>query len=479
MKRQLAIITFLILLLSVTSGWSQELTIISEENPPFNFIKDGVFTGSSTEIVREIMHRLNQPGDIEVMTWARAYQLAQNQPNVVLFSTARTEQRENLFHWIGPIYKVRFGFYARKGSNLVLTCLADAKNVGAIATYKNDVREQLLKTMGFTNLDSSKSPVSNLKKLLAGRVDLWLYSNLGVRSVAGQIGINPDEVEFVLPFKDVFAYIAISKGTAQAVVGQWKATLETMKRDGCFEKISRQWLPAESVPGFRPVARNSQLAAVKMKIFTENSPPASYLENGRLKGLSVDIVREILRRLNMPDNIQTVPWARGYTLALTQPNVALFSTTRLPQREKLFKWVGPLYSQTWGFYARKDSPLKISSMDQARAVARIGTYHKDAKEQYLQANGFRNLVSTNKNLSNIRHLMDGTIDLWVSSDFNMPYLAQQAGIDPDRLKLVLPFKTVQNYIAFSNQSADALVSGWQQTLDELKHDGTYDRLCNR
>ena len=307
MKRQLAIITFLILLLSVTSGWSQELTIISEENPPFNFTKDGVFTGSSTEVVREIMRRLNQPGDMEVMTWARAYQLAQTRPNVVLFSTARTQQRENLFHWIGPIYRVRFGFYARKGSNLVLTCLADAKKVGAIAPYKNDVREQLLKTMGFTNLDSSKSPVSNLKKLLAGRVDLWLYSNLGVRSVAGQIGINPDEVEFVLPFKDVFAYIAISKGTSQAVVGQWKAALEAMKRDGSFEKISRQWLPAESVPGFRPVARNSQLAAVKMKIFTENSPPASYLEKGRLKGLSVDIVREILRRLNMPDSIQTVP----------------------------------------------------------------------------------------------------------------------------------------------------------------------------
>jgi polar amino acid transport system substrate-binding protein len=468
---------FLILLMPITSGWSQELTIISEENPPFNFNKNGVFTGSATEVVREIMRRLNQPAGIEVMTWARAYQLARTRPNVVLFSTARTKEREDLFHWVGPIFKVRFGFYARKGSNLVLTCLADAKKVGAIATYKDDVREQLLKSMGFTNLDSSKSPASNLKKLLAGRVDLWLYSNLGVPSVAEQMGINPDDVEFILPFKDFFAYIAVSKGTPQAVVAKWQETLEAMKRDGTFEKISRQWLPAESVPRFRPVARHSQLASVKMKIFTENSPPANYLEKGRLKGLSVEIVREILRRLKMPDNIQTVPWARGYTLALTQPNVALFSTTRLPQREKLFKWVGPLYSQTWGFYARKDSSIKISSMDQARAVARIGTYYKDAKEQYLLANGFRNLVSTNNNLGNIRHLMDGSIDLWVSSDFNMPYLAQQAGINADRLKLVFPFKRVQNYIAFSNQSSDSLVTLWQQTLDELKHDGTYDRLC--
>ena len=479
LKLKSACLILLVLLLSVAASPAHELTIISEENPPFNYFKDGVFTGSSSEVVREIMRRLDLPAQIQVLTWARAYQLALTQPNVVLFSTARTQKRENLFHWVGPLYKVRFGFYARRGSGPYPTCLADAREVSAIATYKNDVREQMLQSLGFTNLDSSKSPTSNLKKLLAGRVDLWLYSNLGVPLIAKQIGINPEAVELVLPFRDSNVYIAISKGTPQIVVDQWQAALDNMKREGVFEKISKQWLPDESILQIRPVANKTNLAGLKLKIYTENSPPNNYLENGRLKGLSVDIVREILGRLNMRDNIQVVPWARGYTLALTQPNVALFSTTRLPQREKLFKWVGPLYSQTWGFYARKDSALNITSLEQAKAIPRIGTYHKDAKEQYLLANGFRNLVSTNKNLSNIRHLMEGNIDLWASSDLNMPYLARQAGYDPDQFKLVLPFKRVRNYIAFSIQSPEALVTMWQQTLDELKHDGTYDRLCNR
>jgi len=479
LKPKFAIVLLLIFLLSITAGLAQELTVISEDNPPFNFIKDGVFTGSATEVVREIMRRLDLPTEIQVLTWARAYQLALTQPNVILFSTARTKEREHLFHWVGPIYKVRFGFYARTGAGPSLTCLADAKKVGAIATYKDDVREQILKTLGFTNLDSSKSPTSNLKKLLAGRVDLWLYSNLGVPSVARQIGIDPAEVELVLPFKDLDVYIAVSKSTPRVVVDKWQAALDDMKRDGSFGRISKQWLPAESIPKFHPVVAKPQITSLKIKLFTENSPPANYLADGHLKGLSVDIVREILRRLNLPDNIQAVPWARGYTLALTQPNVALFSTTRLPQREKLFKWVGPLYTQTWGLYARKDSAIKISSLVQAKTVPRIGTYYKDAKEQYLLANGFRNLVSTNKNLSNIRHLMNGSIDLWASSDFNMPYLAKQAGINPDRLKLVFPFKRVQNYIAFSIQSPDYLVSRWQQMLDELKQDGTYDHLCTK
>ena len=478
LKTKIAISIMLILLLPVIAG-AQELTIISENNPPFNYVQNGELTGSSTEIVRAMLRRMNRTEKIQVLTWARGYNLALTQPNVILFSTARTRQREDLFHWVGPLYRVRFGFYAKKGSDLRLNSLADAKKVEAIATYKNDVREQLLKSLGFTNLDSSKSPASNLKKLMAGRVDLWLYSSLGVKRVARQIGVDPNELELVLPFKDYFVYIAISKGTDQAVIKIWRDVFDELKREGTFEKITRQWLPAESLPPVQTSSANSKPALLNLSIYTENSPPASYLAGDRLQGRAVDIVREILRRLQMPEAIEIVPWARGYALATSQPNVALFSTTRLPQREKLFKWVGPIYSQTWGFYGKKGSGIQINSLEEARRVARIGTYHKDAKEQYLHSKGFRNLVSANKNISNIRHLIDGNVDLWVSSDFNMPFLARQAGIEPDQLELVFAFKKVQNYIAFSLQTDDRLVQQWQQTLDATKHDGTYDRLIGR
>ena len=84
MKRKLALGIFLFFVLPVTSGPAQELTIISEDSPPFNFIKDGVLTGSSTEVVREIMRRLNQTADIQVMTWARGYQLAEDRRGTAL-----------------------------------------------------------------------------------------------------------------------------------------------------------------------------------------------------------------------------------------------------------------------------------------------------------------------------------------------------------------------------------------------------------
>ncbi|MBT8371133.1 MAG: transporter substrate-binding domain-containing protein, partial [Deltaproteobacteria bacterium] len=127
----------------------------------------------------------------------------------------------------------------------------------------------------------------------------------------------------------------------------------------------------------------------------------------------------------------------------------------------------------WGFYAKKGTKIRIASMQEAKSIARIGTYYKDAKEQYLKKQGFNNLVSTNNNLSNVKRLIQGGIDLWVSSDFNMPYLANQAGISADKLELVYAFRVVDNFIAFSAQTSDKIVQAWQHTLDEIKKDGTY------
>ena len=461
------------------SATAQEMTIITEEYPPLNFTEDGNITGASTEIVKEILRRLKQPDNIKVLPWARGYNLSKTEPNVILFSTTRTKEREDQFYWVGPISTARNGFYAKKGNALRINSLEDAKKVGSIATYTADAREQLLKAWGFTNLDSSKSAASNLKKLMSGRVDLWIYDNLGLPSVLKRAGVDPSDVELVFAIDQVDLYIAISKRTSKETVKMWQASLQAMKDDGSFYKISKKWLPASCIPGLKPAMLAQSNLSIPLKIYTEDSPPVNYLKNGKPAGMSVEIVQEILKRLNKKVNIDVVPWARGYKLALTKPNVALFSTTRLPQRENLFKWVGPLYTQKWGFYAKKGAKLRINSLEDAKGVDSIGTYLNDAKEQFLKKKGFTNLMTANKNVSNIRHLMKGNIDLWVSSDLNMPHLARQAGVDPGQIELAYAFRSVNNYIAFSKMTPDDIVTAWQQTLSELKRDGTYSRIVSK
>ena len=130
------IISMLLMLLIPTSGtsvYAQALTIITEEYPPVNFTHEGKINGSSVEIVREILRRLKQPDNIKILPWARGYYLIKTNPNVALFTTTRTKEREELFHWVGPIATATNAFYVKKGSNIRINSLEEAKKVHSIA----------------------------------------------------------------------------------------------------------------------------------------------------------------------------------------------------------------------------------------------------------------------------------------------------------------------------------------------------------
>ena len=477
MKRTVGFLFFLLFFHCFAGPVIAKLTFITEELPPYNYTKNGRVTGSTTQVVREIALRLGIDHDIQVMPWARGYQRLLREPNVVLFTTARSPERENLFHWVGPLYVSQLAFYARRDDPRIIDSLETAKQVGAVATYRDDSGEQILKALGFSNLDISNSPTNDLLKLLAGRVDLWFFHSIGAHQVAKQAGIDSKALRLAYTHQKYYSYIAFSKQTSPVIVQQWQAALDDMKADGSFWWLTRKWLPADAI--MMPEQRTDDETPEILKVYTEDYPPSAYVENGELKGLSVEIVQEILRRIGQPNSITMVPWARGYKQALSDAPVALFATTRLPQRDNLFYWVGPLYHQRWGFYRWKGAAVRIPDMDAARQVARIGTYHQDAKMQYLKAQGFDNLVPTNKNLTNICHLQRGNIGLWVSSDFNLRHLARQASVPPEHLELAYGFHTVRNYIAFSKATSPHVVRLWQAVLDQMKSDDSYWRICRK
>jgi polar amino acid transport system substrate-binding protein len=477
MKRNTRFLFWICLFFFMANSAGADLTILTEDLPPYNYTENGKLTGAATQVVQEIMRRLGIDDSIAVVPWARGYQQLSNAPNVVLFTTALTPERERRFHWVGPLFGSRMVFFARQSDPRRIDSLEAAKRVAAVATYREDMGEQLLKSLGFANLDSSSSPHSNIRKLVSGRVDLWYFHNIGAPRITREAGIDPNLIKAVFTHQQVFTYIAISKQTSPTIVQQWQATLDEMKADGTFWWLTRKWLPPDAIvvsEGQTPMDRPFSL-----RLYTEDSPPSSYTENGQIKGLSTEIVQEILRRIGQPETITLVPWARGYKLAQSDADTALFSTTRLPQRETTFSWVGPLYRQRWGLYRWKDSGIKITDIEAAKQVKRIGTYPQDAKMQYLQALGFKNLIPTNKNITNIIRLERGDIDLWVSSDFNMPHLARQAGVSPDQLELAYAFYRVGNYIAFSKATSPHVVRLWQAVLDEMKSDGSYQQICRK
>jgi len=221
------------------------LRIITEISPPLNYTDDGTETGKpmgqAVDIVMEIQKRAGDTTPIEVMPWARGYDLIQKESNVVLFSTTRTPARESLFQWIGPVGTNEWVFVTKKGSSVKADSLEDAKKVGSIGAYKNDAREAFLKEQGFTNLDSADDTVTLMKKTLSGRNDLWLTDKQEYVDLAKSQKIDPSELSVVMSVKKTELALALSKGVDAGILEKWQKAFADMKADGTYDKILAKW----------------------------------------------------------------------------------------------------------------------------------------------------------------------------------------------------------------------------------------------
>ena len=110
------------------------LRILTAENPPLNFSRDGRITGLVTEVVRELVETTGTEGEIEMTTWPEGYRALSGEDAVALFSTVMTPERKGLFQWVGPLVAQDTNLYALKGSGIEIANLDQARKAGRIAT---------------------------------------------------------------------------------------------------------------------------------------------------------------------------------------------------------------------------------------------------------------------------------------------------------------------------------------------------------
>lgn len=243
---------FLLLILILTGAFypahAQEITIVTENYPPYHYEKKGIVVGQGTETVRAVLDILNRKARIEVYPWARAYYMALNNKNTLIYGIARTPQRENLFKWIGISSPVRYCLFSLASRNDIhLRTLEDAKQY-KIGTVREDIIELYLIENGFKireNIEPNNSYEANLKKLINRRVDLWGVVDLTAHYLvqSNQYPKNTiNEVYYLKELSTDGAYMAFSKNTPDALVDQFRGALEKIKEDGTYDRILSKYL---------------------------------------------------------------------------------------------------------------------------------------------------------------------------------------------------------------------------------------------
>ncbi|MCH2338887.1 substrate-binding periplasmic protein [Pseudomonas sp. NPDC047963] len=223
--------------------------MLERQQSIYNMTVDGKLTGMGTEVVQAVLDEVGEAARIQSMPWARAYDIALNSENVLIYSIARTPQREDLFKWVGVIAPTRWFLFSLPGTEFNLKSLDDARQY-QIATVKEDVGEQYLIDKGFAigrNLQSSNKYEHNYEKLKAGRVDLWISNELNAHYLVRQASGSPDDTAVPqLNLDDLGGAnglcMAFSRHTSDEVVERFRQALARVRADGRYDAIAARWL---------------------------------------------------------------------------------------------------------------------------------------------------------------------------------------------------------------------------------------------
>lgn len=226
--------------------------------------------------------------------------------------------------------------------------------------------------------------------------------------------------------------------------------------------------------------------AQKLQVVTEEFPPYNYLENGRVVGLSTEVVRTVFSELNLEMEIQVLPWARAYQKAQTAPNTLIYTIGKTPERETLFQWVGVIApSKSYLFALKNRDDIELNLLNDAKRF-RVGAVRRSIRSQYLLKEGFtmgENLEINTSYKANFLMLYNNRIDLWAMNEFTAYFIVKQAGYNPQSLLkkafFLKPLSETEYHMAFSPQTPTTLVQQFREALAKVKTQAFYQQIQNK
>ncbi|MBA1273210.1 substrate-binding periplasmic protein [Stutzerimonas azotifigens] len=223
----------LLLLCLAPSVWADSIRVVTEDGS-FVYLRQGKVAGPATEVVEATLaHAGLDDYRIGLYPWARAYDSALREPNVLIYLIARTDEREALFHWVGEILRIDYHLYRLPArEDIQVDELGQAKPY-RIGVPREDVRYRYLQGEGFAKLVVSASSADSIKLLFNGQVDLVPLSERAVELYCDEAGLARNCLERVFTLNLATGlYMAYSLQTDEDVVLRTLAAFEHLHAEG-------------------------------------------------------------------------------------------------------------------------------------------------------------------------------------------------------------------------------------------------------
>ena len=208
-----------------------------------------------------------------------------------------------------------------------------------------------------------------------------------------------------------------------------------------------------------------------LSYYTEEYPPFNFKGENKIEGIATDLLELTFREAGLTlnrEDIQLLPWVRGYSYLQENKNTVLFSTTRTEEREKQFKWVGPIIPVRIAILAKKNRNIKVNSAEDLK-MYKTAAVRNDVGHQILLTKGVseKSMAIVSSSVQAAK-MVDADRADFLAYDANVAkWIMKSNGINPNDYEEIYLLKDSSLYYALSIDVSDSLIKKFQDALDRV------------
>ncbi|MEK8033228.1 transporter substrate-binding domain-containing protein [Ideonella sp. DXS29W] len=223
------------------------LEAVTTDAPPFNMLDGAAPSGFATDILREMSEAAGLELQIQFLPWPRALLYAKQNPNILIYTIARTPEREAQYEWIGPFARHQSFFWKLASRKDVrVDTLSDVRRY-RVATVRGDAQTDLMLKLDIVDpalLQLVSDGDTPMRMLLAGRIDLVIANEIGIAWRMKQHGMSGTDVERTAMLMDGAGYyFALGKGTDPALLARLRKAFTEVNERGSPQRLLERYLP--------------------------------------------------------------------------------------------------------------------------------------------------------------------------------------------------------------------------------------------
>lgn len=238
------------------------------------------------------------------------------------------------------------------------------------------------------------------------------------------------------------------------------------------------------VTSFCVLVGSSAYAQAKDKlniILGPDYPPYYYKDGATYKGMDIEKLAEIFKRMKQDYTISDVPWLRALNMIKEGRADILVNVLKKPEREVFADFPKESFAEEIQvLFTRKDLGIKYDG-----DLSTLAKYKFGVMNGYSYGTAFDDAVKTgtlkveevNSNIANFKKLASKRIDLVCENVFVGTYYLKQMNAADQMVVLKPPVGVTASYLAFSKKkNLKEVLEKSDQILADMKKDGTYDKI---